>query len=127
MLLRLYAKSRTIGHVPSFDEVNSLADMPSANSFALHCGSYNKAANVIREWLYRRPATPHQETPEERELLDEQDKRTKAGWIPVQPRFPRKGIQELLDEVFAQADDAGILPDEFHIDYDLNELLKVYD
>jgi hypothetical protein len=127
-LLRLYTVSRTLGHVPSFDEMNGLTDMPTANSFALHCGSYNKAANIVREWLYRRPAvTIHQETDKERKALDEQDERIKAGWIPVQPRSPRKSLQELLDSIFAQADDTGVLPQDFVIPYDLKELMKTYD
>lgn len=127
MLLRLYAKAKVIGHVPSFREMDEMPDMPAANSFALHCGSYENAANIVEGWLLS-SKTPLKKSRKRipkkiREEMDAQDERIKKGWIPIQPYVSRKSFRELLDEVMEMANPEGILPREFPVSFELNEKL----
>lgn len=125
LLLRLYAKSRAIGHVPGFEEINQMTDMPTANTFALHCGSYANAVNTVESLLLsQKPLFPRKISKETQEEMDIQDKRVKQGWIPIQPYTPRKSLRELLDEVMGMTSLEGTLPREFSISFELNERLK---
>lgn len=127
MLLRLYAKSRAIGHVPSFLELDNMPDMPAANSFALHCGSYANAASTVEGFLsLKKPrSTMLSNVPEKvQEEMDVQDERIRKGWIPIRPYMPRKSLRELLDEVMKMANPEGVLPREFPVSFELKEKLK---
>lgn len=128
MLLRLYAKSKAIGHVPSFLELDNMPDMPAANTFALHCGSYENAANTVEGWLLSSKAPlkkSRKRIPKKvREEMAIQDERIRKGWVPIQPYIPRKSLRELLDEVMKMANPEGILPREFPISFELNERLN---
>lgn len=131
MLLRLYAKSRTIGYVPSFEEMNEMADMPPANRYALSCGSYAKAARTVQVWLDAKPKEPHEvaknHLPKEvREEMKRQDKAIANGWVPIHQRIHKKTFQQLLDEMMKQADQNGLLPEKFSIGYDLSDSLNLH-
>lgn len=127
MLLKLYTKSRAIGHVPTFDEINKMEDMPAANTFALYCKEYARAAAIVDEWLnLSHMPSPRKGMPEElRKEMRKQDALVRDGWIPIQTYVPQKTLGELLDEVMEQADRNGILPSNFQVSNELTRALNI--
>ncbi len=128
VLLRLYAKSEKLGYVPGFDEMNRLENMPMANTYAMYFKSYEIAAGITKRLLKARDVQPlraEKLTKKQKEDLRKQDEFMAKGWIPIQPR-PYRSMKELLAEVTKQADENGILPDDFLVNYDLSQKLEYY-
>ncbi|MBR2725687.1 hypothetical protein IKE87_00220 [Candidatus Saccharibacteria bacterium] len=126
MILRLYAKAKTIGRVPSFDELDKMPDMPRVNDYALSCGSYTSAASIVERFLALK--APSKKEPQnswiDQEEMESLSVQIKAGWTPIQQYVTKKSLLELLDEVMELVNPDGILPREFPVSFELNAALK---